>query len=254
MHRPNTGLSTTRRPSPLAASALAGALALLSPAAPSIAAPSPPCDRGDSWSRGSIRIVIGSGGRGAEVRRDGRCCDDPFRCSHSRSGSSRWYGLDSSAWCDLTSGRYLRAKHGFLDLIDCRPCEPVPRIGYAIAAARLEHFREAERSMRRAVELDVRALDAICVDSALRREIRCVIDQYERLLRRSHCDADVHFMLAAFQTLLGCYEQAQCAIENARRYGDCSASARILERHIESKLCREDRGRGHGRDGHYGRR
>lgn len=252
MHRPNTGPRTTRRARTLAPPALAGVLALLTPTASLIASPSPPCDRGDSWSRGSFRIVIGSGGRGAEVRRVGSCCDDPYSCSHSRSGSSRWYGLDSSAWCDLTSGRYLRAKHEFLDLIECRPGEPVPRIGYAIASARLEHFREAERSMRRAVELDVRAFDAICVDSALRREIRCVIDDYERMLRRSHCDADVHFMLAAFQTLLGAYEQAQCSIESARRNGDCSASARLLERHIESKLCRTDRGR--GRDGHFGRR
>lgn len=234
----------------LGAPLIVGALTLLGASSPLLASGSPPCDRGDSWGRGSFRIIIGGGGRWVDHRRDsGRHDDLLYR--GSRCEPPGYFGLDADAWCDLADGRYLRAKHEFLDLIECRPCEPVPRIGYAIASGRLEHWREAQRSMRRAVELDVKAFDALCVDLELKREIRCLIDEYECLLRHNHCDPDVYFMLASLKTLLGDYDGALCAIENAQRYGDCSASARLLKCHIESKLCHGDRGRDSGRD--YGR-
>ncbi|MCC6907749.1 MAG: hypothetical protein IT430_07400 [Phycisphaerales bacterium] len=267
----------------LAAPIFGAALWLLAPASTALAA-DPPCRRGPTVHRTSVRIVIGGrlGDRRDRSRCDSRCddrCDgrhddrwgdwdrgrdwdrdrgrdygrhdDLLYRGDSRFGGDRYYGLDSQAWCELTSGRYTRAKRDFLDQIECHPCEPVPRIGYSIACGRLEHWREAESSMRRAVELDVKAFDAICVDSDLRREIRCLLDQYESQLRHCSTEADVHFMIASLQSLLGNWNAALCSIENAQRFGDCSVSARELECFIESHLkCephREGRETGRGR-------
>ena len=98
--------------------------------------------------------------------------------------------------------------------------------------------------MRKAIDLDVNALDAIRIDSDLKREIRCLIDQYQSDLRCNHGDPDAYFMIASLQSLLGNYDEALCAIKDARRYGDCSSSARTLQCFIDSKIeceCHDDR-------------
>jgi len=253
MHRPITTSRTTRRTSTLAAPVLVGALALLASSSSVLAGGSPPCDSGRSWNRGGFRIIIGGGSRDGGYRRD-TCRDDDLLYRGSQYGGSRYFGLDADAWCDLADGRYVRAKRDFLDLIECRPCEPVPYIGHSIASGRLEHWRETDRSMRKAIDLGVEALDAIRVDSGLKREVRCLIDQAECLLRQNHCDPDIYFVLASLQTILGQYDEALCSIENAQRYGDRSSAARDLKCHIESKLCRDQRDRDRGREPRHGRR
>lgn len=272
MHRSKDHARISRHGLVLAAPLFASALWLLAPASTALAA-DPPCHRGSSWHRSTIRIVIGGriGDRRDDRCRNDRCTDrgcsdhygrgsgrddDPRDRHDSRYNEPRYYGLDSEAWCDLTDGRYIRAKRDFLDQIECRPCEPIPRIGHAIACGRLEHYREAEKSMRRAIDLDVNAFDALCVDSGLKREIQCLMEQYECELRHDRCNPDTWFMLASLQTILGCYEDALCSIENAQRYGDCSSSARALACFIEDKLecSRRDNRRDGGRGRDRGRR
>ncbi len=102
--------------------------------------------------------------------------------------------------------------------------------------------------MRKAIDLDVDSLDALCVDSDLRRELRCLVDQYQSQLRHCGTDADTHFMIASLQTILGNYEAALCSVETARRFGDCSTSARSLQCFIESHLKCEPHREGRGPD------
>jgi len=276
MLRTSTQSHLSRHGLALAAPLFASALWLLAPASTALAA-NPPARRGGVIiDRGNVHIVVGAriGDRRNDRRDNDRCDGDRFERRSGRDddllyrgnshfGSDRYYGLDSQAWCDLADGRFLRAKLDFLNQIECRPYEPVPRIGYAIASGRLDHDREAERSMRKAVDLDVNALDAIRVDSDLKREIRCLIDQYQSDLRCNHCDSDASFMIASLQSILGNYDEALCSIKDARRYGDYSSSARTLQCFIESKIeceCHDNRrdhdasrGRDEGRERGRGR-
>lgn len=271
LHRISTEPRVSRHGLALAAPLFASALWLLAPVSTALAA-KPPAGRGGVIiDRGAVRIVIGA--RFGDRRDNDRCDNDRFDHDrfdrgfgrhddllyrgNSHYGPDRYFGRDSQAWCDLADGRYLRAAHDFLEQIECRPGEPVPRIGYAIASGRLDHDREAQRSMRRAVDLDVQALDAIRVDSGLKGEIRGLIDQYQSDLRCNHCDADPSFMIASLQSILGNYSDARYSIREARRNGDDSSSARTLEYFIESKIecdC-HDQGAGHdeGRERDRGR-
>lgn len=271
MRRTANHSQISRRGLALAAPLFASALWLLAPASTALAA-NPPRVRGGGIiiDRRTVHVVVATRIDHRQYdRRDNDRCEDGRRDNDygrhddrdygrdSHYGAEHYDGLNSEAWRDLTNGRFLRAKHDFLDQIECYPYEPVPRIGYAIACGRLDHDREAEKSMRRAVELDVDALDAVRVDSGLKRGILCLIDQYRADLRCNHCDSDAYFMIASLQSMLGNYDDALCSIKDARRFGDCTSSARTLQNYIESHLrceChdsgRHDEGRGSDRGRH----
>lgn len=151
---------------------------------------------------------------------------------------SGFYGLNSRGWDDLRYGHYLRAKHQFLDEIDCEPYAPVLRIGYSVATGRLEHYREAVRSMRRAVSLNPESLLAVREHCDLRDEARCLLDQYMELIRCECPDPDDLFMAAALESILGNWGRADRLICEAQALGDRSASTRDLECFIKDHLRR----------------
>ena len=197
---------------------------------------------------------FGSGGRGSQQSycpppRSTRVIDpredrryrhrhEPIRYERCEDGCDRrLFGVNAAAWDELGEGCYLSARRRFDNLIDYHPYEPVPYVGYAIASGILGHHGDAEWAMRQAVEFDADALDAVETGcGGLEREIRGLTDEYVDRIECGACSARDYFMLAALQTILGCYEEAHGSIERAIDSGDCSESARLLRCEIESHL------------------
>lgn len=214
---------TTRRPIPLAL--LAAAMA--APMAPN-------ADAGSSFS---IRI-------GSSVPLGGSCGRPSYRYpsygwgwrgdDHGRRSDREcesWEDRLCRAWDELACGRTYDALCLFDSLSYERPSAGEPRVGYAMAAALREDDVTAHAAIRRAFECDpwgARVPDRRGLDDL----VECLVDRYDRIAERRRRDADAHFMLASFAYLEGSTRLARHAIDDAARYGDCSTSARNLQRLI----------------------
>ncbi len=106
----------------------------------------------------------------------------------------------------------------------------IPKVGFAIAAATNGEMDRATRAMRKAIRLDVTALDKININN-IRTRIETLSEDYKLLLNNNKNNPDNAFMVATLSYLQQDYETAHNLITES----DKSSSANNLRELIARK-------------------
>ncbi len=134
------------------------------------------------------------------------------------------------AWALLASGRDRAALRQFARLAGREPDAGGPKIGYALAAARLGDVSNAARAMRRVLRVDPDALAAVPMDESLHGRLVPLRTQYMRRLARFDHDRDGALMFASVCYLLGEADSARYAIGYLTANGDRGPTTENLDR------------------------
>lgn len=140
-------------------------------------------------------------------------------------------GWAAIARCDFEEAREI---FKYLNVRD--DCDPRPLIGLAIARGSESWEGLSARTMRKAIDLDVKAIFEQPCSSQVRRHVISLLDHFEKQLRYGCREADDLFMVAALKTMLGDLRGADAALHEAIEVGDCSISARKLMKALHAKL------------------
>ena len=137
---------------------------------------------------------------------------------------------DNAGWDRLTMGRSEYAMDIFAIQSQQQPDNGLPRLGFALAAAKQGETARAARAMRRAVRLDADALDRLPVN----RKLKTTLADLSADNPPGIPDADPNraFLLATLFYLQEDYTSARRQLAT----NDTSASARALRRLIQNQL------------------
>ena len=151
------------------------------------------------------------------------------RQGQSWSQSSYSY-RENEGWDKLSRGRSEYAMDIFAIQSQQQPDNGIPRLGFALAAAKKGETARAARAMRRAVRIDPDALDRLPIN----RKLKTTLAALSADNRRGAADNDPNraFLRATLFYLQEDYTSARQQITR----NDRSASARALKRMIEKQL------------------
>ena len=107
------------------------------------------------------------------------------------------------AWDDLERGHHRAALDSFGILASAHRYDPLPKIGYGLAAAGLYDDTVAATAFRRALRAEVGALERFRPTPRLTNVLRDLERRYERAARLNPYDSDSVFLLAATRTMQG---------------------------------------------------
>ncbi len=136
--------------------------------------------------------------------------------------------ITARGWTAFADGRFVEAADRFTDAIDDHPSLGIPRIGYALTAARLGDLPNGVRAMREALHYDPKALNYVPSNELIDAKIDHLIQKYKDVLDQSRSEADPAFMLAALDYLRGHVKNARNLLDLAIRSGDDSVSTQNL--------------------------
>ena len=143
--------------------------------------------------------------------------------------------ITGHAWAALADGRFTEAADIFTDKIDDHPSLGLPRIGYAITAARLGDLPTGVRAMREALHYDPRALNYVPRNELLDAKIANVLDRYRSSFERSENQAGPAFMIACLEYMRGHKVKAISALDTALKNGDDSVAAQNLKDLLDAR-------------------
>jgi hypothetical protein len=159
--------------------------------------------------------------------------------ARARAQAARHHHVPShhahSGWDLLAEGRTHAAARAFERVLSHNPYGSMPRVGLAIARAKLGDEAGAVQAMRRAVFYDVDVLKRV----AMGREVRAIVHQLAHHTSghaATHRSSDLRFLAAAFYATRGDYAAARTQIHRATALGDGAVTTRQLHRMIEEKL------------------
>ncbi len=107
------------------------------------------------------------------------------------------------AWDDLERGHHRAALDSFGILASSYRDDPLPKIGYGLAAAGLYDDTVAATAFRRALRAEDGALERFRPTPRLTNVLRDLERRYERAARLNPYDSDSVFLLAAVRTMQG---------------------------------------------------
>ncbi len=158
---------------------------------------------------------------------------DPYDTGSADGVSSAKQHGGSHGWALLSSGQYREALGKFASEVSSHPTKGVPKVGFALASARMGDLSGGIWAMRRALRHDPKALHYIVVDEPLRPQLQQLVKRYATPAQSpARADGEA-FMLGALYYLLGDLEHAREAIHRAIESGDDSPSNRNLKRLID---------------------
>ena len=137
---------------------------------------------------------------------------------------------DNAGWDRLTMGRSEYAMDIFAIQSQQQPDNGLPRLGFALAAAKKGETARAARAMRRAVRLDADALDRLPINRKLKTTLAALSANNPPGIPAA--DPNRAFLLAALFYLQEDYTSARQQLAT----NDTSDSARALKRLIENQL------------------
>ena len=137
---------------------------------------------------------------------------------------------DNAGWDRLAMGRSEYAMDIFAIQSQQQPDNGLPRLGFALAAAKQGETARAARAMRRAVRLDAGALDRLPINRKLKTTLAALSADNPPGI--PDADPDRAFLLATLFYLQEDYTSARQQLAT----NDTSDSARALKRLIENQL------------------
>ena len=137
---------------------------------------------------------------------------------------------DNAGWDRLTMGRSEYAMDIFAIQSQQQPDNGLPRLGFALAAAKKGETARAARAMRRAVRLDAAALDRLPLNRKLKTTLADLSADNPPGI--PDADPDRAFLLATLFYLQEDYASARQQLAT----NDTSDSAQALKRLIENQL------------------
>lgn len=137
---------------------------------------------------------------------------------------------DNAGWDRLTMGRSEYAMDIFAIQSQQQPDNGLPRLGFALAAAKQGETARAARAMRRALRLDADALDRLPINRKLKTTLAALSANNPPGI--PDADPNRAFLLAALFYLQEDYTSARQQLATK----DTSDSARALKRLIENQL------------------
>jgi tetratricopeptide (TPR) repeat protein len=136
--------------------------------------------------------------------------------------------ITGKAWAALADGRFHEAADRFTDKIDDHPSLGLPRIGYAITAARYGDLSTGVRAMREALHYDPDAIHFVPRNDLIDAKIDNVLDRYQSWYERAENQANPAFMIACLELIRGRTSKAVAMLDKALQAGDDSVAAQNL--------------------------
>lgn len=143
--------------------------------------------------------------------------------------------LTARAWAALADGRFYEAADLFTDKIDDHPSLGLPRIGYAITAARYGDLATGVRAMREALHYDPESLRYVPRNELLDAKIDNVLERYRSSFERAQDQADPAFMIACLEFIRGHKVKSVQMLDRALKEGDDSVAAQNLRRLLDAR-------------------
>lgn len=143
--------------------------------------------------------------------------------------------LTARAWAALADGRFYQAADLFTDKIDDHPSLGMPRIGYAITAARYGDLSTGVRAMREALHYDPESLRYVPRNDLLDAKYENVLDRYRSSFERAEHQADPAFMIACLEFILGHKVKSVQMLDRALKAGDDSVAAQNLKDLLDAR-------------------
>jgi len=162
---------------------------------------------------------------------------DPSDWPKENEADHRDHGalLTARAWSALANGAFDDAADRFTDAIDEHPSLGVPRIGYAITAARLGDLPTGVRAMREALHYDPKSLNHVPRNEVIDAKITNVLDRYRSSFEHSESQADPAFMIACLEYIRGHKAKAAASLDTALKNGDDSLAAQNLRDLLDAR-------------------
>lgn len=129
-----------------------------------------------------------------------------------------------ASWDALMYANASLALDRFSDEASAYPRRALPKVGYALASAKLGKLDQAAWAMRRAISYDHKVLTRVPYNDSLSNVLGELASYYENRVEKYHDDGDSWYMLAAVRAMLHDTAGATEAIDYAVQYHADDAS------------------------------